>query len=214
MFDTLFTSLVVALAVFLLLSFSGSDLMVFYIMFESTLIPIFLLILGWGYQPERIPASYYLLFYTLFASLPLLLGLLYLSSELGSMNFYLLGISRIEWGIPLVVAMILAFLVKIPIYFGHLWLPKAHVEAPVAGSIILAGVLLKLGGYGLFRVLPVLSLSLVAISPWVIAVRVIGGAVASLICIRETDAKSLIAYSSVAHMALVIVGLFLMREGG
>lgn len=101
----------------------------------------------------------------------------------------------------------MAFLVKLPVYLGHLWLPKAHVEAPVAGSIILAGVLLKLGGYGLIRIVPLIQESLKLFSPILVSIGLIGGVIASFICIRQTDCKSLVAYSSVAHIALVIVGL-------
>lgn len=209
---SLFIYLVIGIAVFLFLSFSSSDLLLFYVLFESTLIPIFLLILGWGYQPERLSASLYLLFYTLFASLPLLLALLYLYGELGTLNFHLLHLSIISCNGIIFIRLVLAFLVKIPIYFGHLWLPKAHVEAPVAGSIILAGLLLKLGGYGLIRILPFLFGSLSFYSHWIIGLRLYGGFIASLICLRQRDAKSLVAYSSVAHMAFVILGLFMVNR--
>jgi len=116
----IFTILVLLITTLLLITFSGSNLILFYIIFESTLIPIFLLVIGWGYQPERISASYYLLFYTLFASLPLLLGLLYLRSGLETINYYLLGESTMKLDMFIVLSLIVAFLVKIPLYFGHL----------------------------------------------------------------------------------------------
>jgi len=116
----LFIMLLILIAVFLFLSFNSSDLLLFYVMFESTLIPIFLLVLGWGYQPERISASLYLLFYTLSASLPLLLALLYLYADLGTLNFHLLHMIDISCNSILFVRLILAFLVKMPVYFGHL----------------------------------------------------------------------------------------------
>lgn len=192
--------------IFLIFSFSTSDILIFYIIFEATLIPIFLLVIGWGYQPERVTASYFLLFYTLAASLPLLLRILFVDSKILSLDFIILSFSKIRrrilfWGL------ILAFLVKLPIYLGHLWLPKAHVEAPVAGSIILAGVLLKLGGYGLIRVIPLVQESVKIASNQLIPLGLVGGLFASLICLRQVDCKSLVAYSSIAHIALVIVGL-------
>ena len=124
--------------------------------FESRLIPTLLLILVWGYQPERVQAGIYLLFYTLLAYLPLLVGILFIYNSLGSLCLFLLcGGNSLAGGL-FYVCIVLAFLVRMPIFMVHLWLPKAHVEAPVAGSMILAGVLLKLGGYGLLRVFPVL----------------------------------------------------------
>lgn len=137
------------LLIFLYLSFSTSNLFIFYIFFESSLIPTLFLIFGWGYQPERLSAGFYLLFYTLFASLPLLLGIFYINKNCHTSFIYLININS---GFYLYVRIILAFLIKIPIVFFHFWLPKAHVEAPVSGSISLVGILLKLRGYSLIRV--------------------------------------------------------------
>lgn len=198
---------------FLIFSFRTSNLLVFYLMFEATLIPIFILIMGWGYQPERVKASYYLLFYTLTASLPMLLGIFYLDNFISSLDF-ILFVNYSDWGVVIFVVIILAFLVKIPVYFFHLWLPKAHVEAPVAGSMVLAGVLLKLGGYGLVRVYSLLRESFKFYSSWLVGLSVFGGVLASFVCVRQTDCKSLVAYSSVAHIALVLLGIFVISSVG
>nr|YP_009906596.1 NADH dehydrogenase subunit 4 [Lysmata vittata]QLI42514.1 NADH dehydrogenase subunit 4 [Lysmata vittata]QQP21712.1 NADH dehydrogenase subunit 4 [Lysmata vittata] len=195
----------------LVLTFSCLDFMMFYIFFEMSLIPTFVMILGWGYQPERIQAGIYLMFYTLFASLPLLLSLVSLYMKGGSLEMNLssknvnMGSSFVEnvW----YFSSIMAFMVKLPVYSVHLWLPKAHVEAPVAGSMILAGVLLKLGGYGLIRILPIFSYCHDSFSWLWVSMGLAGGGVVSLMCLRQIDMKSLIAYSSVAHMGLVLCGL-------
>ena len=121
-----------------------------------TNIPTLFLILGWGYQPERVQAGVYLLFYNLLASLPLLIGILFVYSSLGSLCLFLLCADSPLVGSLFYVCMVYAILVKIPMFMVHLWLPSDHFEAPVSRSIILVGVLLKLGGYGLFRVFPVL----------------------------------------------------------
>nr|YP_001798488.1 NADH dehydrogenase subunit 4 [Orchesella villosa]ABS57586.1 NADH dehydrogenase subunit 4 [Orchesella villosa] len=191
----------------LLLSFSSINLLSFYFFFEASLIPTLLIILGWGYQPERLQAGIYFLFYTLFASLPLLLCLIFIYLNFGSLDF-LIFINMNSLSLFLFLSLSLAFLVKMPMFYSHLWLPKAHVEAPVSGSMILAGVLLKLGGYGLFRVLGLGLVSFIEYSSYLFGVSILGMFYVGLMCCRLNDLKALVAYSSVAHMALVICGIF------
>nr|YP_009643449.1 NADH dehydrogenase subunit 4 [Melamphaus faber]APO08879.1 NADH dehydrogenase subunit 4 [Melamphaus faber] len=195
----------------LFLTFSTINFLLFYIFFESSMVPILFLIFGWGYQPERLIAAFYLLFYTLFASLPMLLCMFFLFYVSLTLCFYL--IDKI-YNFYLYLGMIMVFLVKLPMFFLHFWLPKAHVEAPISGSMILAGVLLKLGGYGLFRVLNFIwpfSLSYNWI--WIIW-SLLGGLVLSIMCICQVDLKSLIAYSSVVHMSMVVCGTMTLNFFG
>nr|YP_009692004.1 NADH dehydrogenase subunit 4 [Paradyschiria parvula]QEG77639.1 NADH dehydrogenase subunit 4 [Paradyschiria parvula] len=201
------------LLIFLVLTFSSLDLFLFYLFFESSLIPTLLLIMGWGYQPERINASLYLLFYTLFVSLPMLIGIIFIFKTIKTMNFYLMFEYQFFSNF-LYIAMVFAFLVKLPMFLVHIWLPKAHVEAPVAGSMILAGVMLKLGGYGLLRVLVLFQMTNIKLNILWVTISMIGSVVVSLICLRQVDLKALIAYSSVAHMGLVLMGIMSMYSMG
>jgi len=209
----LFLLNLIFLLLFLLLTFISINLFLFYFFFESSLIPTLFLILGWGYQPERLQAGIYLLFYTLLVSLPILIGIFYLYNNLYTINFYLIMNYIFNYEL-LYLVIIIAFLVKIPIFLVHLWLPKAHVEAPVSGSIILAGIMLKLGGYGLLRVFSFLQNVAIKYNFVFIRISLIGGFLVRLVCLRQTDLKSLIAYSSVVHIGVVLAGLITLRYWG
>nr|QHZ87387.1 NADH dehydrogenase subunit 4 [Isonychia sp. XL-2019] len=209
-----FLFMVMFLLLMLYLTFSSTNLFLFYLFFEGSLIPTLFLILGWGYQPERLQAGVYLLFYTLLASLPLLVGIFYIYVDWGSLFMPLLMKMVLKGNVLFYLAMVFAFLVKMPMFLVHLWLPKAHVEAPVSGSMILAGVLLKLGGYGLLRLFNLLTILGMKFNCIWIGISLIGGCLVSFICLRQTDLKALVAYSSVAHMGLVLGGLMTLTYWG
>nr|YP_008964135.1 NADH dehydrogenase subunit 4 [Eulimnogammarus verrucosus]AHB14322.1 NADH dehydrogenase subunit 4 [Eulimnogammarus verrucosus] len=193
-----------------LVSFYVSDFLFFYLGFESCLIPIFFMILGWGYQPERAQAGIYMLFYTLLGSLPLFFLIMNMYSKSSGYMYMVSEINEVFFFFFLVGA----FLVKFPMYSTHLWLLKAHVEAPVAGSMILAGVMLKLGGYGLIRFLPLCPIMPLLLVEIILCLSLWGGIAMSLSCLRQMDMKLLIASSSVVHMSLCIVGLLIQSDWG
>nr|APC25409.1 NADH dehydrogenase subunit 4 [Aedes albopictus]APC25422.1 NADH dehydrogenase subunit 4 [Aedes albopictus]APC25435.1 NADH dehydrogenase subunit 4 [Aedes albopictus]APC25448.1 NADH dehydrogenase subunit 4 [Aedes albopictus]APC25461.1 NADH dehydrogenase subunit 4 [Aedes albopictus] len=210
----LFLFMIIFLLLMLIFTFSSMSMFMFYLFFESSLIPTLFLILGWGYQPERLQAGVYLLFYTLLASLPLLIGIFYIKNDTYTMNFIMLSYKNLYNLDFLYLCMVVAFLVKMPMFLVHLWLPKAHVEAPVSGSMILAGVLLKLGGYGLLRVFSIMQILGTKFNFIWVSISLVGGVLVSLICLWQMDLKSLIAYSSVAHMGIVLSGLMTMTYWG
>lgn len=196
---------------FLIGVFSILDLLLFYIFFESVLIPMYLIVGIWGSRERKIRAAYFFFLYTLLGSVLMLLSILYIYYQAGSTDYEILltfAFSKIEQKF-LWFSFFSSFATKVPMVPVHLWLPEAHVEAPTAGSVILAGVLLKLGTYGFLRFsFPLFPEASFYFAPIVYFLAVVGIVYTSFTAIRQTDFKRIIAYTSVAHMNLVMVGLF------
>ena len=205
---------------FLILSFVIEDFLRFYIFFEISLVPLLAVILGWGYQVERVRARFYLFLYTLVGSFPLIVSLLRVLFVRYDLLWFRFSIkilwSRSYFLLFIIVLALRSFFVKLPLYLVHLWLPKAHVEAPAVGAIVLAAILLKLRAYGAYRVIGLFSMWIIPCRRLLVILLVIGAFLAALICTIQRDVKALIAYSSVRHIGVIMAGLisswrFLMR---
>lgn len=201
----------------LIIVFSILDLVLFYVFFEAILIPMFLIVGVWGSRERKVRAAYMLFFYTLIGSVLMLLAILSIYSLTGTTDYQVLlttpmdeSLQKIFW-----IAFFASFAVKVPMVPVHIWLPEAHVEAPTAGSVILAGVLLKLGSYGLIRFsLPLFPAATIFYTPLVYTMAAVAVVYTSLTAIRQTDMKRIIAYASVAHMNVILIGMFALNAQG
>nr|YP_010279292.1 NADH dehydrogenase subunit 4 [Tetrapedia diversipes]UKG21061.1 NADH dehydrogenase subunit 4 [Tetrapedia diversipes] len=201
--------LMLILSVVMFMNFMSMNFLLFYFWFEIGVLLIFMILMFFGISFDRIMASFYLLFYTMFFSLPLLLILL-LINKFMFLDFYLLELFNFKINNFLLIFMILSFMVKIPIYLFHGWLLKAHVEAPYYASMILASMMLKLGGYGLLRLLMIFNMG--NLKFYFMVISILGMLILSMLCLLQIDMKVLVAMSSVVHMGLMILSFMVFKE--
>jgi len=196
--------------------FSSLDLFMFYLFFEGGLIPMFLIIGVWG-GPRKIYASFKFFLYTLLGSVLMLLAILYMYNQAGTTDIPALMNYRFDPDVQiwLWLAFFASFAVKLPMWPVHTWLPDAHVEAPTAGSVILAGIMLKMGGYGFLRFsIPMFPHASDVLAPLIFGLSIMAVIYTSLVALAQQDMKKLIAYSSVAHMGFVTIGIFTLNQQG
>ena len=205
------------LETFMVGMFCALDLALFYVFFEGVLIPMFLIIGVWG-GPRRVYAAFKFFLYTLLGSVLMLLAIIAIYWQLGTTDL-IVAMERLQlpfiWQCYLWLAFFASFAVKVPMWPVHTWLPDAHVEAPTAGSVILAGVLLKMGGYGFLRLsIPLLPEATQYFAPLIFGLSIVAVIYTSLVALVQEDMKKLIAYSSVAHMGFVTIGAFVLNVQG
>ena len=196
--------------------FVSIDLVIFYVFFEAVLIPMFLVIGIWGGE-NRLYATFKFFLYTLAGSVLMLLAIIYIISKVKSGNIELISDFTFDQQIELVLFLCFfaSFAVKVPMFPFHTWLPDAHVQAPTSGSVILAGVLLKLGAYGFIRLsLPFFEYASIYFQPMIFALSCVAIVYTSIVALRQLDMKKMIAYSSVAHMGFVTIGIFTLTQDG
>jgi len=200
----------ILIEIFIIITFSSLDLFIFFIFFESTLIPMFLLVGTWGNPIRKIKAAYMFFLFTFVGSLFLLFNIFYLYIQYGTLNYYILLNSQIPFYSQVIIwlCFFLPFAIKTPIWPFHIWIPETHVEAPTSGSMLLAGIILKLGTYGFLRFLiPISPDANLYFLPLSLTILCSGLIITSLITIIQVDLKRIIAYSSVTHMTFVVIGI-------
>nr|DBA43671.1 TPA_asm: ND4 [Bombus laesus] len=197
------------LMLLMMINFMSMDMLIFYFFYESSLLLIFYMIMEWGYNEDRMMSSFYLMFYTLIFSLPFLYYIYKILNLEGTLIFMNLELLNLNLDLFNYLYMIMSFLVKIPMYLFHGWLTKAHVEASFFSSMILASIMLKLGGYGMLRMIFMFKLLMKKILFFLMFINLLGMLMLSIMCLIQFDMKLIIALSSVVHMGIMLMGLLM-----
>uniref|UniRef100_A0AAU6QCF0 NADH-ubiquinone oxidoreductase chain 4 n=1 Tax=Synergus sp. 1 DYB-20230501 TaxID=3136278 RepID=A0AAU6QCF0_9HYME len=202
---------IMILLMVLFYTFISIDFYLIYFFFKIKMIPTLFLIIGWGFQYERIEAGIYMFISAYFAPLPMQYFLLKIYGSLEFLDMIMMMNMNLINNIYYYMYLLLAFLIKLPMFMFHLWLPKAHVEAPISGSMILAGIMLKLGSYGMLRVMLIMEELCFNYNYLIMSFSLVGSLYISFVCLKQIDMKMLIAYSSVVHMGFLVVSLMTLN---